>query len=174
MRRTGKTTLIRQLLLASDIRQQVYFDLERIDNRELFSEKNYDNIVLALAQRGLVFSKKVLIAIDEIQLAPNLPSVVKYLYDHYNIKFVLTGSSSYYLKNCFSESLAGRKKIFEVYPLTFRELLRCKGIEMPRVSPWEVQPFVSATYERLKPWYEEYINFGGFPFVLPIENRERN
>jgi len=61
--------------------------------------------------------EKVLIGIDEIQLVPNLPSVVKYLYDQYDIKFILTGSSSYYLKNRFEESMAGRKKIFEVYPL---------------------------------------------------------
>ena len=112
MRRTGKTTLVKQLIEISPIRQKIYFDLERIDNRELFSEKNYDNIILALTQRGILFSEKVLIAIDEIQLVPNLPSVIKYLYDTYDIKFLLTGSSSYYLKNRFNESLAGRKKIF--------------------------------------------------------------
>ena len=39
MRRTGKTTLIKQLIAISPIRQKIYFDLERIDNRELFSEK---------------------------------------------------------------------------------------------------------------------------------------
>ena len=77
MRRTGKTTLVKQLIAISPIRQKIYFDLERIDNRELFSEKNYDNIILALTQRGIVFSEKVLIAIDEIQLVPNLPSVIK-------------------------------------------------------------------------------------------------
>ena len=166
MRRTGKTTLVKQLMTASPIRQKVYFDLERIDNRELFSEKNYENIVLALTQRGIVFSEKVLVAIDEIQLAPNLPSVIKYLYDTYDIKFLLTGSSSYYLKNRFNESLAGRKKIFEIYPLTFNELLRFKGIEMPAKGSFSEQPFIPSTYERLKNHYDEYINFGGFPEVV--------
>ncbi len=165
MRRTGKTTLVKQLMEESDIRQKIYFDLERLDNRELFSEKNYDNIVFTLTQRGIVFSEKVLIAIDEIQLAPNLPSVVKYLYDTYDIKFLLTGSSSYYLKNRFNESLAGRKKIFEIYPLTFNELLRFKGIEMPRLDTFTNQPFISANYELLKNYYAEYINYGGFPEV---------
>jgi uncharacterized protein len=115
MRRTGKTTLVKQLMGESAMKQQAYFDLERIDNRLLFSEQNYDYIVLALKQRGLDFSGRVLIGIDEIQLVPNLPSVVKYLYDNYDIKFILTGSSSYYLKNAFQESLAGRKQIFELY-----------------------------------------------------------
>ena len=166
MRRTGKTTLVKQLMAISPIRQKVYFDLERLDNRVLFSEKNYDNIILALTQRGIVFSEKVLIAIDEIQLLPNLPSVVKYLYDNYDIKFLLTGSSSYYIKNKFNESLAGRKKIFEIYPLTFNELLCFKGIEIPRTSAFSEQPFIAANYEQLKNYYDEYINYGGFPEVV--------
>ena len=150
MRRTGKTTLIKRLMELSTIRQKIYFDLERIDNRELFSEKNYENIVFALTQRGIVFTEKILIAIDEIQLVPNLPSVVKYLYDIYDIKFLLTGSSSYYIKNKFNESLAGRKKIFEVYPLTFNELLTFKGVEFTRIGAFSERPFVASEYERLK------------------------
>ncbi len=166
MRRTGKTTLIKQLMTDSPIPQKIYFDLERVDYRELFSEKNYDNIVIALTQRGIDFSKKVLIAIDEIQLAPNLPSVVKYLYDTYDIKFLLTGSSSYYLKNRFNESLAGRKKIFEIYPLTFNELLGFKGVFIQPLEQFSNTHFNAATYELLKIYYNEYINYGGFPEVV--------
>jgi len=165
MRRTGKTTLVKQLMAVSTIRQKVYFDLERIDNRELFSEKNYENIILALTQRGVDFTEKVLLAIDEIQLAPNLPSVIKYLYDHYDIKFILTGSSSYYLKNRFNESLSGRKKIFEIYPLNFKELLVFKGVSFTPVGDFPTIPFVAGEYERLKHFYDEYINYGGFPEV---------
>ncbi len=166
MRRTGKTTLIKELMRVSPIRQKVYFDLERMDNRELFSEKNYDNIVLALTQRGFVFSEKILIAIDEIQLLPNLPSVLKYLYDTYDIKFLVTGSSAYYIKNKFTESLAGRKKIFEIYPLTFNELLIFKGVEYAVTNPFDGRPFIISEYERLKHYYDEYINYGGFPDVV--------
>ena len=124
----SSTTLLKQLMDVSTVKQKVYFDLERIDNRLLFSQENYETIIAALTQRGIDFSRKVLIAIDEIQLVPNLPSVIKYLYDNYDIKFLLTGSSSYYLKNRFNESLAGRKQIFEIYSLTFGELLVFKGI----------------------------------------------
>lgn len=166
MRRTGKTTLLKKLLDVSDISQKVFFDLERIDNRELFSEKNYETIVHVLTQRGIQFSEKIFIGIDEIQLVPNLPSVVKYLYDKYDIKFVLTGSSSYYMKNQFNESLAGRKKIFEIYPLIFSELLTFKGIDFyPQNDDFD-RPFLPAEYERLKLHYEEYVDFGGFPEVV--------
>jgi len=35
MRRTGKTTLVKQLMKSSPIQQKYYFDLERMDNRAL-------------------------------------------------------------------------------------------------------------------------------------------
>ncbi|MFB2118236.1 ATP-binding protein [Parapedobacter sp. 2B3] len=166
MRRTGKTTLVKQLLSESPIRQQYYFDMERMDNRLLFAEQNYDNIVHALVQQGADFSQPAIVAIDEIQLVPNLPSVLKYLYDTYGIKFVVTGSSSFYIKNLFSESLAGRKKIFEVYPLSFRELLDFNGVSLPRLPLEETTHFVDATYQRLRSYYADYINYGGFPEVV--------
>jgi uncharacterized protein len=128
MRRTGKTTLCRQLMADSPIAQKLYIDLERIDNRALWSEANYEIIIQALSQQGLRFDQSVLLVLDEIQLVPNLASVLKYLYDTYGIKFIVTGSSAYYMKNQFSESLAGRKKIFDIYPLSFGELLQFKGV----------------------------------------------
>jgi predicted AAA+ superfamily ATPase len=166
MRRTGKTTLVKQLMHESKIKQQFYFDLERMDNRSLFSEENYDSIIYALTQRGADFRDKVLIGIDEIQLVPNLPSVLKYLYDTYDIKFVVTGSSAYYMKNMFSESLAGRKKLFEIYPLSFSELLSFNGVSVSQIPLEEAGVFVKSEYERLKSYYETYINYGGFPEVV--------
>jgi len=52
-----------------------------------------------LKRRGLDFSQKVYVFLDEIQLVKEIPGILKYLYDNYDIKFVVTGSSSYYLKN---------------------------------------------------------------------------
>ncbi|MCF2492480.1 ATP-binding protein [Dyadobacter chenhuakuii] len=166
MRRTGKTSLVKQLLAQSNIQQKHYFDLERIDIRAIFSEPNYETIIHALTQQGTDFSKKVLIAIDEIQLVPNLPSVLKYLYDTYDIKFIVTGSSAYYMKNQFSESLAGRKKIFEIFPLHFGELLKFNGVSAIPLNFSQSANYISSEYERLKMYYDDYINFGGFPEVV--------
>ncbi len=166
MRRTGKTTLVKQLLADVPLTNKLYFDLERLDNRQLFSEKNYDNIIVALQSRGLKFNQKTLIAIDEIQLVPNIPSVLKYLYDNFNIKFIITGSSSYYLRNLFSESLSGRKKIFELYPLDFGEFLIFKEIKLAQKTLKRSVAFQMDEYERLKLYYEEFINYGGFPEIV--------
>ncbi|MBI4253424.1 ATP-binding protein [Candidatus Uhrbacteria bacterium] len=171
MRRTGKTTIVKQLLDSISSQNKLYVDLERIDNRELFSAKNYDTIIQSLARRGLSFKEKAYLVLDEIQLAGGISSVLKYLYDTYDIKFIVTGSASYYLKDVFSESLAGRKKIFELYPLGFGEFLRFKEISYPALPLLE-SFFLSDEYERLGEYYEEYIQFGGFPEVVLAQHAD--
>lgn len=165
MRRTGKTTLVQKALEDETTENKTYIDLERLDNRELFSEKNYDNIITALSSRGLNFQKKVVLAIDEIQAMPQIVSVIKYLYDHYRIKFIVTGSSSFYIKNLFNESLAGRKKVFVLNTLSFEEYLLFKGVEFAKFTPLK-KKFISAEYERLKQHYSDFIRYGGFPEVV--------
>ena len=165
MRRTGKTTLVKKLLEDVKSKNKIYIDLERIDNREIFSGKNYDAVLYMLRQRGMDISRKIYVALDEIQLVPNIPSILKYLYDNNNIKFIVTGSSSYYIKNLFTESLAGRKKVFELFPLDFGEFLTFK--EMPHiVETFSIKKFNITEFERLKELYNEFIEYGGFPEVV--------
>ena len=170
MRRTGKTTLAKHLLSETPSENKLYIDLERVDNREIFLEKNYENTIHYLHERGLDFSRKCFIAIDEIQKVPEVASVLKYLYDNYDIKFIITGSSSYYLKDLFSESLAGRKKIFELFPLNFGEFLTFKKIQFAS-EDFSKKKFSKAEFERLKSYYKEFIEFGGFPEVVLAQNK---
>lgn len=171
MRRTGKTTLVKQLLLDLDNKNSLYLDLQRPDNRELFLQKNYDSIYEAFISRGLSKNKPMIVALDEIQLAPDSPSAIKYLFDNKKIKFIVTGSSSYYLKNLFTESLSGRKKLFELYPLDFGEFLTFKEVNFTQTS-WQKKPFNKAEYDRLCSYYEEYIRYGGFPQVVLAQSAE--
>ena len=85
---------------------------------------------------GVDFTEKAFIILDEIQLVHNITSVIKYIYDTYNVKFIITGSSSLYMKGQFSESLAGRKHLFEMWPLSFDEFLQFKqaGVTLPDFS----------------------------------------
>jgi len=171
MRRTGKTYIVKRLLQDLSNKNSLYLDLERPDNRELFAEKNYDAIKEALVARGLSKNKTMIIALDEIQLSPEVPGAVKYLSDHLNMKFILTGSSSFYLKNLFSESLSGRKKIFELFPLQFGEFLDFKGIKYSQID-WQKNTFNHLEFTRLSSYYEEYLRFGGFPQVVLAESKE--
>jgi len=94
------------------------------------------------------------------------PSVVKYLYDNHRIKFLLTGSSSYYIKHFFSESMAGRKVVYEMFPLCFGEFLDFRGIPYRRRFSMEEMKFDSYEFERLKSYYDDFISFGGLPDVV--------
>lgn len=165
MRRTGKTTLVKQLLADIPNKNSLYMDLQRPDNREIFDQKNYEAIREAFISRGLSSKTPMVVALDEIQLAPDSPSAIKYLSDHHPIKFIVTGSSSYYLKNLFSESLSGRKKLFELHPLDYSEFLTFKGISFSTFN-WQKGDFNGPEYDRLASYYEEYIRFGGFPQVV--------
>ena len=70
------------------------------------------------------------IIIDEIHLLDNPGRAIKIIYDQLeNIKIIITGSSSFHIKNKTGESLAGRKIDYNIYPLTFSEYLSQKGIE---------------------------------------------
>jgi len=77
---------------------------------------------------------------------------------------IVTGSSSYYLKNLFSESLAGRKKIFDLLPLNFGEFLTFKGITWSKLEKLQ-ETFHRTEYDRTQAYYEEYLAYGGFPEV---------
>lgn len=170
MRRVGKTTTLRWLLDQVPSSNKVYLDLERLDQRAVFEESNYDVVIQYLRNLGLNPDQPMLVALDEIQYAPNLPSVVKYLYDHYGIKFLLTGSSSFYLKNYFSESMAGRKIIFEMFPLGFGEFLEFRGVPYRRRASFEDMLFDPHEFNRLQSFYDEYITYGGLPSVV-LESR---
>lgn len=170
MRRTGKTTTMRWLLDQVSSSNKIYLDLERLDQRAVFQENNYDLVLDYLRNRGLDSNQPMTVALDEIQYVPNLPSVVKYLHDSYSIKFLLTGSSSFYLKNYFTESLSGRKVVFEMFPLSFGEFLDFRGTPYRRRTTFAEMRFDSHEYDRLKGLYEEFLLYGGLPDVV-LETR---
>lgn len=123
MRRTGKISLLRFIYGKISSENKLFLDLKNPLNQQYFDEPNYEKIKSNLEILELKFNKKPYLFLDEIQLIKNLPFVIKYLIDHYKIKCFLTGSASFYLKNLFSESLSGRKYLFELFPLTFKEFL---------------------------------------------------
>lgn len=175
MRQVGKTTLLDHLFSLVKNSNKIKLDFENPLNRKIFEEENYDRIWNNLAVFGVNNESKAYIFLDEIQHLSSIGSVVKYLKDHFNVKFVLTGSSSYYLKNLFPESMAGRKFIFEIYPLTFFEFLVFKGVSQNRLLSFSEKAVSknNILYSKLIPFYQEYLEYGGFPKVVLQQNPER-
>jgi predicted AAA+ superfamily ATPase len=168
MRRVGKSTLLKALLDKVPGTNKIYLDLERIENRYIFRQSTYQEMELFLEAQGINLQSKCTIALDEIQLMPDIVSVIKYWYDTYGVKFLITGSSSFYLKNRFSESLAGRKRIFELHPLSFDEFLHFKEVDEKKFNPFSFRTFSEGFYNSFNAHYQEYVKYGGFPEVALI------
>lgn len=170
MRRVGKTTLLRYIQKEIQSGNTLFLDLENPLNRRYFEEENYEKVLTSLQFLGLDTGKQGFVFLDEAQFVKQLPSVVKYLADHYPIKFFLSGSSSFYLKNHFSESLSGRKYIFELFPLSFSEFLRLKAphFELEKI----VIPVSEEIFQTIDRYYSEYLLYGGFPGVAQKTSME--
>lgn len=175
MRQVGKTTLMKHIFNMIPSRNKVFLDMENPLNQKIFEEENFENIVFNLKKFGINFNEKSFVFIDEIQLAPNIVKPIKYLFDHYKIKFFLTGSSSFYLKNLFPESLAGRKIVYELFPLDFMEFLIFKNKE--KEFFWNFSEKARnkniISFQLFKGLFDEYITFGGFPRVVLEEDPTR-
>lgn len=174
MRRVGKTTAYRLLFEEIESTNKLFLDLENPLNQKIFEETNYDNVWLNLQRLNLNPRKKAYVFLDEIGAMPEIVKVIKYLFDHYDIKFLITGSCSFYLKNLFPESLAGRKIIFHLYPLDFEEFLVFKEIKetFPQRFEQKDKEKNIITHERLIRLYDEYLEYGGFPQVVLADNPE--
>ena len=172
MRRVGKSTAVKYLLERISHTNKVYLDFEKANNRFIFNQSSYTDIEINLQIEGIDFSKPAVIALDEIQLVPNSTSVIKYLYDTYNVKFIVTGSSSFYLRNHFTESLAGRKTIFEMAPLSFIEFLAFNEVDTVRLYSFAYIPYQPTFYDKYQALYEQYLAFGGFPEVVLSETEK--
>ena len=128
MRQVGKTTLLRQIYEELDIKvSRLWFDFDNPLEMKIFEDDDY-RVIYERLQNMVEGSKKerLYVFIDEIQNFPAITKVIKYLIDHYQTKFFLTGSSNFYLKNLFPESLSGRKFLYDLPPLSFKEILYFK------------------------------------------------
>jgi predicted AAA+ superfamily ATPase len=175
-RQVGKTTTLKWLIdQVAD--NTLYLDLTLVSAQRLFESEDYDGVANALRGFGLDLSRRAVVAVDEIQYVKETPRTIKYLHDHYGIKFILSGSSAFYLKNHFLESLSARKIVFELLPLSFREFLAIKGAKYmpPKVdfATLSAITFDAFSYETLTALYEEYIGYGGFPAVALSDTAER-
>ena len=118
-RQTGKTTILKRLFPSACY---LLVDNEPVRKiLETYDIKTYQTLFPADCD---------ILVIDELHLVDNPGRVAKIIYDQKpNIKLVITGSSSFHLKNKTTESLAGRKIDYQLFPLTFSEYLYQQQIE---------------------------------------------
>ena len=176
MRQVGKTTLMRQLY--DDFEgKRLWFDLDNPLDQMVFENVDYEAIYNDLARLSEVKNdERLLVCIDEIQNLPEITKVIKYLIDHFSVKFIVTGSSNYYLRNLFPESLSGRKFLYILPVLSFREFLFFNG-QIPEDQlkgdlDKAMQTKSQVNILQTKELYADYLEFGGFPEVVLTTDRD--
>ncbi|MDA3926527.1 MAG: ATP-binding protein [Kiritimatiellae bacterium] len=162
-RQVGKSTILKQL--ENELKNELVFSfsLENKKIRALLNETP-ENIFQLIPQPK---NRRIIVLIDEIQYLDDPSNFLKLNYDLYQdkIKFVVTGSSSFYIDRKFNDSLAGRKRIFELSTLSLAEILHFS--ERDELVPFLNSGDIPLLYlEELRKYLYEYLVFGGYPEVV--------
>lgn len=175
-RQVGKTSLMlmiqEKLTREREVRQDqiLWFDLEKIGDLDIWSNQN-----TALAILPLNNNSRQYIFIDEFQKSKNIGSILKVLHDHYpQFKIILTGSASWYLT--LDESLAGRKQVFEIWPLDFEEFIEWKNdqkiTDYYRLAKKDIDNATPTMIETINNVWLEFMTYGGYPAAVKAESRD--
>jgi len=119
-RQTGKTTLLKQLFEQQN--KTLWLNGDDADVQNLFANAtstslravvgNFENVVIDEAQRIENVGLKLKLITDQIP----------------NVQLVATGSSAFELSNRVNEPLTGRKWEFQLFPLSFAEMVEHHGL----------------------------------------------
>lgn len=173
-RQTGKSTLMRQLQehCKKENIPDVFLNLE---NKAILGELNENPFHIF---RFLpTTEKRIVIFIDEIQYLDNPSNFLKLLFDEHaqQIKIIATGSSAFYLDSRFKDSVAGRKRIFNLLPCTFDEYLEITGRQdlLEEKQRLIAQPDAkSLQIDFLQIEWENFMIYGGYPAVITETNKK--
>ncbi len=146
-RQVGKTTILQQLenYARRHEKNTSFFDLEQYAVLTQFNKPDAE-VFKILSSGGQV------IFIDEFQYLKNASKIFKAIFDaKLNIKIYCSGSSSLAIHSHLKESLAGRRFLFNIYPLQFCEL--------------------TASFPSLP--LEHYFVYGGMPALTHTDSDQR-
>jgi len=119
-RQVGKTTLLENLNCLSNSKT-LYLSGDEADIREMLSNTTS-------TQLQYIFGEHKIVVIDEAQQIQNIGTTLKLITDKLkDIQVIATGSSAFELANKANEPLTGRKFEFQMYPLSFVEMVDYHG-----------------------------------------------
>jgi hypothetical protein len=175
MRRAGKTCFLHQCMrerLAAGTPKEalIYFSFE-------------DERLVELTGAGLgwileeYFSRyprfrdkqRVTFFFDEIQVVPGWETFVRRILDSETIEVFVSGSSARMLSREVATSLRGRATETIIFPFSFGEYLRHRGVERP-ADPAFVDKKQRSHMEKL---FRAYLGEGGFPEAQGLPARDR-
>jgi predicted AAA+ superfamily ATPase len=163
LRRVGKTTLLFKaaedaMVRGLSPRKIIYFSFDEfagiglrdvLHAAEELHEKEYAG-------------EQILLLLDEVQKLNDWENQAKALYDAFpEIKMMISGSESLFIKRKSRATLAGRIFEFRVNPLTFKEYLTFRGEEVGPPGLYS---------KELRRLYSEFMKTQGFPELVGVKD----
>ncbi|RLE44988.1 ATP-binding protein [Candidatus Woesearchaeota archaeon] len=160
VRRSGKSTIIYQLidflLKSVSAKNILYFNFD-----EPLQEKSIKTIEAVFSEFLKINNPKgrKYVFFDEIQTISGWEKWIKKYYDLHgkDIKFLITGSNNSMLSSNLSKLLTGRIFTNNVFPLSFTEFLKFKGVKIKSLALQK---------EEIIHYFGEFLDKGGFPEVV--------
>ncbi|MBS7279569.1 MAG: ATP-binding protein [Candidatus Freyarchaeota archaeon] len=182
-RQSGKTTMLR--VLEENLKREgvnvVFLNLEDPDVLEAFETDPKGYVKSYLLKEG-----RYCFLMDEYHYVKDPGKKLKLLYDTFeNVKFIVTGSSSLELSGAMARFLVGRVFFFELFPFSFHEFLVARDLRLAKIYEEKnkiIKEFLlggeieveerDIFLREFKPFFEEYVIFGGYPAVIKAEDFE--
>lgn len=156
LRRSGKSYLLKTLFknhllkegIASD--HILVVDLENTRNKAFLNTEYF----LQWLDEHILDNKMHYLIVDEIQLIPNFTELLGGLITTEHLDVYVTGSNSHLLSSDIATEFRGRGDEIHLYPLSFAEF--CSAFIGDEISA-----------------LQEYMTYGGLPYVLTLPNDEK-
>lgn len=169
IRRSGKSTLIRQLA-----KELIKRGISRNDTLIInFEEPEFEGADLEFLQKAyeayseiIKPKEKPFVFLDEIQNVGKWEKFVRSLNERKEAFLIVSGSSSKLLSRELATVLTGRQLYFEIWPLSFSEFLSFENVEIKE------QRDILLNSLKIKKLFRDYMEFGGFPEVVLNKDSE--
>ena len=174
-RQAGKTTLFKKL--DENLDNSNYVTFEDRDVLGVFEEDEKEFAELYMENYNYLL-------IDEFQYAEKGGKKLKYLYDEYDTKMLITGSSAIDMTIEGLKHLTGRVLKFQLRPFSFREFLRYRNEKLhglfqekeEKIEAWIRDEgdlsITDTTLEKIEELRKEYTIYGGYPRVVLADSEE--
>ena len=164
-RQCGKTTMINKILesLKEKKKKIENISFDNIKTLQLFNNDIDSFIKIHVENFDILF-------IDEIHYSKNSGQKLKYIYDNFKTKLIISGSSAAEISIQSLKFLVGRILTFNLYPFSFKEFLKAKEPRLIRL--YEMGEYKKELTSIINSHLKEFILYGGYPNVVLSNKRE--
>ncbi|MCX6766587.1 MAG: ATP-binding protein [Candidatus Moranbacteria bacterium] len=158
IRRSGKSTLLKQISLGFSSFSYLNFEDERMLD---FSHQDFNALYGTFLE---LYGEQEVYLFDEIQNISGWEKFVRRLFED-GKKIFVTGSNAKLLSSELATTLSGRHIKFELYPFSFREFLKFHDFPAKK-------NYTTVEKGLLRRRLNQYMEYGGFPEVVVSRNKE--